>query len=187
MKTFARFTGCALLLLCALLPAHAQATPPATPAPAFSTQAFSFQANAIALPGGKQTTAGALTGATLQITQNFDLRQTDFVATGSNISAFFGGVDYTIAPFSKWLDNISPNLDGYNFQLQATASMGVDRVTPAGSTNIAEHYAFLAGGRLSYAIAGSNTWGLVADIEYAKLPGLANNTVIVSVGPTIHF
>lgn len=163
------------------VPANCQTTP----SPAFSTQTFSFQANAVALPGGKSTLAAALTGETLQVTTNFGLRQTNLV--GSGVTAFYGGIDYTVAPFSKWLDNLSPTLDGYNFQLQLTGSAGVDRVTPAGSTTIAQHYSFLAGGRLSYAIAGSNIWGLVADIEYAKLPGLANNTVIVSVGPTINF
>ncbi len=165
--------------------AQSAATPPSSPT--FPIQTFSATASAIALPGNRETTPGAITGFTLTVTQNFDLRNTNFVTTGANGTGYFGGVDYTIAPFSKWLNKISPNLDGYNFQLQATASAGVDRVTPLGTTGIAEHYSFLAGGRLNYAIAGSRNFGLGVDVEYAKLPGIANNTVIVSVGPTIHW
>ena len=156
--------------------ARAQSTP------TFSTQTFAVNAGAISLPGNKSTTAGALTGMTMQVTPNFNLRQTDFVgASGSGLTAYFGGADYTIAPFSTWLNNISPNLNGYNFQLQVTGSAGVD------STSTGEHYAFLGGGRLNYKIASSSTWGLAIDVEYAKLPGYKNNTVIVAVGPTIHF
>jgi len=181
--------------------ARAQATP-AEPAPAFTTQSFSFQANAIALPGGGSTTAGALTGVTLGITPNVSLRNTDFVASSGNATGYFGGVDYTVSAFSKWLNNISPNLNGYNFQFQLTASFGVDRIDSAAMTaserirrftttsttaGTVQHYAWLAGGRLNYAVNGSQNFGLGVEIQYARLPGFANNTAIVSFGPNFHF
>ncbi len=179
--------GATMLLLAIGLGASGARAQVAPSTPTFAVQTFSASANALALPGNKETMAGTLTGFTVQITQNLYLRNTNFLAPGSNGSGYFGGVDYTITPFSKWLNNISPNLSGYNFQLQVTASAGVDRVTPPGSANVAQHYAFLAGGRLNYAIAGSKTFGLGIEVQYAKLPGIANNTAIVSVGPTIHF
>src|SRR5712664_975246 len=152
-------------------------------APAVRT--FSVSTTAVSLPGNKSSVVGSLDGITLGITQNLSLRQTNLISPG-NLTGFYGGFDYNIAPFSKLLNNLSPQLNGYNFRLELTGSAGVDRVSDSSGT-VHQHYSFLGGGRLTYAIGGSKTYSLIGEAQYAKLPGYANSTVIVSLGPVIRF
>jgi hypothetical protein len=150
-------------------------------------QPFSFTSSAVSLPGASSSLAGAETGATLQVTTNFAIRQTDFISSAATTNGYFGGVDYTIAPFSKWLNNISPTLNGYNFQLQVTGSAGISRITQANGS-VVQHYASLFGGRLNYAIKGSSTYALVGEVQDLNSPGFPHrNNLVISLGPTIRF
>lgn len=151
--------------------------------PTVSVNPFSVTAAPIALPGNAGSTiGGALTGVTLGITSNFALRQTNFVSTDASIRGYFGGVDYVIPKFSSWLNNISPNLNGLNFRLEATGSAGATQIV--GSTN--SHVGFLFGGRLTYSVAGSKTYALALEIQDLNTPGLPHrNNLVVSVGPTL--
>lgn len=175
-----------LLYFCFLSVVAAQET---TPPPAPTVGTFSVAANAIALPGKNNSTlAAAMTGVTLQVTPNFNLRQTNFVSSGAETNAYFGGFDYTIPKFSKWLNDISPNLNGYDFKLQATASVGASRIANPTTNDVIQHYAFLVGGRLQYAIKGSSTYSLVLELDDFNSPGLAKrNNLVVAAGPVIHF
>jgi len=157
---------------------HAQ-----TPAPPLAM--FSLTAQPVALPGNHQTVAGTVAGVTFTPTANFDLREDNILAPGQNFQGFFGGFNYRLPAISTKLNNVSPNVNGYRFDFYITASAGVDRITLP--TNTAQHYAFLAGGGITYDLTNSGTWTLGVEVRYAKLPGLANNTAIVSVGPAWHF
>jgi hypothetical protein len=74
-------------------------------------------------------------------------------------------------------------LNGLNFQFGLTASSGVVRIT----TNSAEHYGFTAGGLINYKLSAGGMWTLGAEVQYAKFPGMNNNTFTVSLDPAIHF
>lgn len=149
---------------------------------------FALTAQPIALPGGKQTVAGTLAGMALTVTDKFDLRNDNIIAPGNNFQGFFGGFNYRLPIISHKLNNASPTLNGERFQFYLTASVGIDRITPAVKTDATKsHYAVLAGGGVNYDLTGSGHWTFGAEVRYAKLPGLQNNTAIVSVGPTLHF
>ena len=170
----------AALLLGLAFPALAQ-----TPAPPPVTT-FSLTSTALALPGGKSTFAGTDAGMTFTPTPNFDLREDNIVAPSGNFLGFYGGFNYRLPVLSTKLNNVSPNLNGYRFQFYITGSAGVDRITDAAG-NARQHYSFLAGGGVQYDLTSSGTWTLGAEVRYAKLPGLINNTAIVTFGPQFHF
>jgi hypothetical protein len=155
-----------------------------TPASPIST--FSLTAQPIALPGNHQTVAGTVAGMTFTPTTNFDLREDNVIVPGQNFQGYFGGFNYRLPVISTAVNNISPNLNGYRFQFYLTGSAGVSIVSPPGGTS-ASHYAFLAGGGITYDITQSGSFALGVEVRYAKLPGLANNTAIVSLGPSWHF
>lgn len=162
--------------------AHAQtATPPENPAPTslFTSSMFSLTAAPIALPGGKSTAAGVLAGGTLNVTQNLALRQSNFIAPESKFNGYFGGIQYAIPSLAKWFNSKS-SLTLLNLQPYVTASAGLGQVDGK------SHYAFLAGGGMNYAPTKGFTLNLF-EVQYARLPGLANNTVIVSAGPQLRF
>jgi hypothetical protein len=138
----------------------------------------------MSLPGNKQTLAGTLSGVSFGVSQNFSVRQTNLIVPTS-VSAYYGGVEYRVAAFSKWLDNVSPQLNGMHFQLRVNGDVGIDRVTNGADAH--QHWSFLAGGTLNYQVAGSSTYSLLSTVQYGKLPGYANNTWLVAVGPSIHF
>lgn len=164
------------LLLTFAVPAYSQTAPFA---------AFSLTAQPIALPGGHQTVAGTVAGMTFTPTANFDLREDNILAPGANFQGFFGGFNYRLPIISTAVNNISPNLNGYRFQFYVTGSAGVDRITLPAQTK--QHYAFLAGGGVNYDLTGTGRWTMGFELRYAKFPGNANNTVVVSMGPELHF
>lgn len=165
----------AALLLLIAVPAFGQS----------AVQPFSLTSQAISLPGGGQTTVATLAGFTFTPTANFDLKDTNLVS-GGNFQGFYGGFNYRLPVLSSKLNNISPTVNGFRFQFYITASAGIDRVADA-SGNVRQHYSFLAGGGVNYDLTNSGSWTLGGEVQYAKLPGLANNTAIVSFGPAWHF
>lgn len=150
------------------------------------TQTFSLTAQPIALPGGGQTFMGTLAGISFSPTPNFSLRNTNLVANSGNFTSFFGGMEYRLPILSTKLNNVSPNLNGMRFQFYLTGSAGIDRVVDAAG-NVRQHYSFLGGGGVRYDLTNSGSWTLGGEVQWAKLPGLANNTAIVSFGPAWHF
>jgi hypothetical protein len=146
---------------------------------------FSLTAQPISLPGGQQTVVGTIMGITFTPTVNLDLREDNILAPGNNFQGFFGGFNYRLPILSTKLNSVSPTVDGTRFQFYVTASVGVDRITLPTGTN--QHYAVLAGGGVNYDLTGSGRWTFGGEVRYAKLPGLNNNTAIVSLGPSLHF
>ena len=167
------------------LPAAAQ-TQTTTPAPVAGETpsspqgSFSLTAQAVALPGGGQTVAGTVVGFTKSITGTVSLRNDDLLAPGSNLQGYFGG--------AQWFPNASKLLAKTKLtglQPYITGSVGIDRIVPASGPS-QQHIAFLAGGGLNYTPSSGPTVNLF-EVRYARLPGLANNTAIVSSGFTLNF
>lgn len=149
------------------------------------TQTFNLTLSPISLPGGKQTVAGTEAGAMITVTPNLDLGNVDVLAPGNNFQYFAGRVNYRIPWLSNKLQNISPTLNGLRFQFGVTASVGVDRITGPGDPT--QHYGFTGGGFVNYSIDSGGHYSLGLEAQYAKFPGLNNNTFTVSLDPAIHF
>lgn len=171
----------AVALLGCTLSAKAQ-----TPAPAaqvVGAQTFSFVASGITLPGNRPTLSGAVAGMTMNVTTNFQLRDENILSTGApGVNFYGGGFNYFLPVIGKTINNVSPNINGLRLHAYITGTFGRDQVQ-SGAT----HYAFLSGMGVYYDLTGSGIWTFGTEIRYAKLPGYANNTVVVSVGPAIHF
>lgn len=146
-----------------------------------SVQTFSLTSSALSLPGGGKTVAATNAGATFNVTTNLQLRSDNILTTDGSFYGYFGGVNYFLPVLGRKLNDISPNLSGGRFHFYVTGSAGVDQAYGK------QHYAFLAGGGVFYDLTASGKWTLGGEARYAKLPGYANNTAIVSVGPAFHF
>lgn len=161
----------------------AKAQTPAPAAQVVGAQTFSFVASGITLPGNKPTLAGAVAGMTMSITPNFQLRDENILSTGApGVNFYGGGFNYFLPVLGKTINNASPNINGLRLHFYLTGTFGKDQVSTG-----ATHYAFLSGAGVYYDLNGSGSWTFGTEVRYAKLPGYANNTVVVSVGPAIHF
>lgn len=147
---------------------------------------FSLTVQPISLPGGGKTVAGTDAGMTFAPTPNFELRSDNIIAPGQNFEGYFGGFNYYLPILSRKLNNASPNVNGLRLRFHITASAGTDLISLPGLPT-KQHYAFLAGGGASYDLTSSGKWTLGVEVRYAKLPGLANNTAVVSLNPAFHF
>jgi hypothetical protein len=154
-----------------------------TPAPsAFPSTTYNFNLSPVTLPGSKTSVAGAETDVKIKLSQNLALGETNLI---SGDYTFIGGRgDYVISAFSKWLQNVSPMLNGYQFQLGLTGSAGVIR-TPVRLGVNASHWGERAGMFLNYAVTGNV--GLGAEAQWCNLPGYAHTTYSIAFGPNFHF
>ena len=149
---------------------------------------FSLDAQALSLPYPGHAAAGTLAGGSFAVTPNFSLRSTNLIVPGASFGAYFGGVEYALPVLSGKLNNASPNLAGSQFRFYVQASAGVDRISQAGAPDPAQHIAFLGGGGVDYAPKADGKFSVrLVEVDYAKLPGLANNTVVVSSGVKLSF
>jgi hypothetical protein len=177
-----RFTYVSILLsvmLSLALGANAQSS---TAQSAFPTTTYNFNLTPITLPGAKTSVAGAETDVKLKVTNNFALGETTLIS--GNYSFIGGRGDYVIQSFSKWLQNVSPTLNGYQFQLGLTGSAGVVRTPLAKGAN-ESHWGERAGMFLNYAV--SNNVGLGVEAQWTNLPGYAHSTYSIAFGPNFHF
>lgn len=164
------------VLICALsLPAQT-----ATPAPVTNQGAFSLTAGAIALPGGKSTVAGTLLGQTMAVTSTVSLRATELLAPGVNANAYLGGVVW----FPGFLQTQIAKTKLTGLVPYFTASAGLETYSPVGASTT--HVAVLAGGGVNYCPT-SGMCVHVVEGQYARLPGAAGSTAIVSTGLSISF
>jgi hypothetical protein len=165
-----------LLLTFSSRPVEAQ-----TPTPAFTGTTVSFNLTPITLPGGKQTLSGAETDVMLSPTPNNAFGETTLI---NSAYTFLGGRYNRLFPsVSKWLNNLSPNLNGLAFQFGLTGSLGVVNI-PGNATPT--HWGERAGGFLNYQI-GSSAFGLGVEAQWCNFPGYAHNTYSVAFGPNFHF
>lgn len=149
---------------------------------AFPSTTVSFNLSPISLPGAKTSVAGAETDVLLGITPNNVIGETSLIS--GNYSFIGGRYNRIIPQFSKWLDNVSPTLSGYSFQLGLTASLGVVR-TPFSVGQNQSHWGERAGVFLNYAVNG--TFGLGFETQWTNLPGYAHSTYSIAFGPNFHF
>lgn len=175
----------ALLLLLAV-PAFGQAP---TPTPVSALDSFTVTASAMSIPGsGKSTLAGTFAGVSLKITPNFQLEQVNFISSAAQTNSFMAGGNYDLNFLSKKLNDISPNLSGYDFRFSVHGDVGYARIVqPSG--NLASGPSALFGGQADYAIHGSSRYSLGVRIDdFFVNSGLpSKNNLVVAVGPTIHF
>jgi hypothetical protein len=122
-----------------------------------------------------------VSGVSLNISQNFQLREDNIISIDNSFRGFYGGFNYFFPMLSRKLNGVSPNLNGARFHFYLSASAGVDQIAAK------QHYSFLAGGGAYYDLDQSGKWTLGAEVRYIKAPGYANNSAIVSVGPAFHF
>lgn len=159
--------------------AFTQTTPQPT---AFPSTTVNFNLSPIALPGAKSSVTGAETDLKLKVTTNVSVGETTLV--GGDYAFVGGRSDYVIPSFSKWLQNHSPSLNGYQFQLGATASLGVVRA-PVGVGVSQSHWGQRAGMFLNYSVNG--TTGIGFEAQWCNFPGYAHNTYSIAFGPNFHF
>ncbi len=160
-------------------------TPAPAPAPqpsAFPSTSYNFNLSPITLPGAKTSLDGAEADMKIGLTQNFAVGETSLI--GGDYTFVGGRGDYIIPQFSKWLQNISPTLNGYQFQLGLTASAGVIR-TPVAPGVSQSHWGERAGMFLNYAVSGST--GLGIEAQWCNFPGYAHTTYSIAFGPNFHF
>jgi hypothetical protein len=170
----------ALLLLTALAFAQDQAPPAPGATSAFPTTTVSLSLSPIMLPGTKGSVAGAETDVMIAPSNSFQLGET--TVTGASMLFVGGRGNYVIKPVSTYIQNHSPNLNGYQFQFYLTGSVGV--VKPVGSVGAA-HWGERAGAGLNYAING--TWGTGLEAQWGNFPGTVHNTWTLAFGPNLHF
>lgn len=172
----------AAVLFYSFTPAYAQ-TPASVPQPsAFPSTTYNFNLTPITLPGTKASIGGAEVDMKIGLTPNFQAGETSLI--GADYSFIGGRGDYTIPQFSKWLQNASPTLNGYQFQLGITASAGVIR-SPIALGTSQSHWGERAGMFLNYAVSG--TTGLGIEAQWCNFPGYANSTYSLAFGPNFHF
>ena len=167
----------ALLSVFLALPLFGQSQPSA-----FPSTTYNFSLSPITLPGAKTSLSGAETDIKIKITPNFALGETNLI--GGNYSFIGGRGDYVIPQFSKWLNNVSPNLNGYAFQLGVTGSAGVTR-TPLSVGVNQSHWGERSGAFLNYAVNGNV--GLGVEAQWCNFPGYAHSTYSIAFGPSFHF
>lgn len=173
-----RFILCVAAVVCACLPAMGQSAPPT------NAGKFSITAQAMSLPGGGQTVAASMTGATYALSPNLSLRGEAILAPGNDTQAYAGGVQYVL-PSSKLL--AKSTLDAKKLQFYVTGSIGVDRVVPQSGPN-QQHLALFAGGGVNYDPTGTGKFSVgLVEVRWARLPGLTNNTALVSSGLKLSF
>jgi|SRR5208337_933119 len=144
--------------------------------PIFSTTTFTVTASPITLPGVGQTLSGAQTDIMLGITPNNSIGQTTFITTPGT---FVGGrYDRYFPSVQNYLDKL-PSLNGYQFQVYATASLGVVK---ASSLN---HWGERVGFGVRY--GNNNVWGVGLEIMANNLPGISHWSPSIAFGPNFHF
>lgn len=140
--------------------------------PATNTSNFTIGASIVALPGLHTLFPATDIGAAYKFTSTTWLRTDNLVAPGANLTGNYGGF--------QWAPNFLANLFSKTtlaglVQPYFTASLGDVRV--ASTQN---HISVLAGAGLNYSTSGGHFNTNLAEIRWAKLPGFANSTVILS-------
>lgn len=173
-----------VVALLAVSVAVAQEVTQPPPNPSTNAPSFTLSASVLSLPSGNQTSAATDIGGTFAVTPNLLLRSDNILAPAVNLSAYCGGLEYGL-PAGKIL--AKTNLDPGHFQFYVTASGCQSRVT-VGNTDPQVHFGYLGGGGVNYDPTGKGKFSInLAEVRYARLPGLSQNTVIVSSGLRLGF
>lgn len=149
--------------------------------PAFSGTSFNATLSNVTLPGIKGVITGAETGISMNLGSNLTIGPDTIIGQGYS---FLGGRSNQVIPqFSKWLNNHSATLNGYQLQLYLTESLGVVNTTRNGA-NIS-HWAEGAGVGLNYALNGNV--GVAIEYRWFNMPDVQHNGKTIVFGPNFHF
>ena len=152
-----------------------------------TTQTFSFNAQAISLPGNKGTFAGTDAGLTFSPTQNLSFEEANLLSSDARMTDFLGLAEYDFPFVSKWINNQTPSLSGFRLRVGVRAGAGVSRVKDAFG-NVQQHYSALAQGTFSYSLDSGGTWQLGGHFGALRAPYFAKGwTPVVEFGPQFHF
>lgn len=145
-------------------------------APTNSPQ-FTLNFNALNGPAGS---AGTDIGATYAVTSSYLLRADNLIFPAVNGQYYGGGLQYAL-PTCGLLS--ATNLNCERFQMYATGSGGVSRIT-IGELPGVNHAAAMFGFGANYDPTGKGKFTMnLIDFHLARLPGLASGvTAIASVG-----
>jgi hypothetical protein len=151
------------------------------------TKTFSFNANAISLPGDRGTFVGTDAGLEFTPTQNFALGETNILSSDGRVNFFGGGAAYSFPILSKYINDKTPTISGFRFRLGLRAFVGVDRVKDA-TGSVAQHWGEVAQATFAYSLNSGGTWNMGANVGVARFPGYAKGvTPIVELGPAFRF
>jgi hypothetical protein len=139
--------------------------------PSTSLSNFTIGASIVALPGLNSLFPATDIGAAYKVTSTVWLRTDNLVAPGANLTGNYAGTQWAPDFLANLLNKTT--LAGL-VQPYFTASFGDVRV--ASTQN---HISVLAGGGINYGRGGHFNTNL-AEFRWAKLPGFANSTVIIS-------
>jgi len=148
------------------------------------TQTWSTTFAPISVPGLGQTFAGTIADVGIAPTPNSAVSlETIQAPSAPNFSGFYGAnYRYQINAVSKWLNDISPNLSGYRFQVNVLGSAGSVVATNG------NHFGATAGFRVDYLLSSTGTWTLGAEVRAVRLPYvMAGWKPAVSLGPAIRW
>lgn len=148
------------------------------------TQTWSTNFAPVSIPGLGQTFAGTIADLGIAPTPNSVVAlETIQAPSAANFAGFYGaGYRYQINAFSKWLNDLSPNLSGYRFQFTVLGSAGAVVVANG------NHFAATAGGRVDYALSSTGSWTLGVEVRAVRLPYVVQGwKPAVSLGPAIHW
>ncbi len=152
-------------------------------APAFTAK-FNFTAKVLSLPGLSQTAVATDAGGTWGITKSFALREDSILVPSDNTDVWLGGGQYALDLASLLKKT---NLPANEYQAYVVASLGVDRVTLPGQP-LQQHIAAAAGFGINYDPLNMGHFSLnLAELRWARIPGVASNTVLFSSGVNISF
>jgi hypothetical protein len=173
MKKFLILTLFVILALA--LGSFAQTAPP--------THTFTLALSPISLPGNHQTVAGTEAGTMFNVTPNNNFGMVTVQAPAQAFQYYAGRYERSLPFLANALNNASPNLNFLKFQFGVIATVGVTRITSVDR----QHFGYTGGGYVNYSIDQGGHYSLGAEIQYARFPGLANNTWTVSLDPAVHF
>lgn len=171
----------ALLALAFTTGARAQTTSTAASAPTLSTS-FSTNLQVLSVPALQQTAVATDLGGAYKLKPSFFVREDSILVPADNVTSYMGGFIYELP--ATWLK--ATGLPTTQFDPYLTASVGVDRYTPTGGV-LQQHISVLAGGGLNYDPANMSHFSVNFEVRWAKLPGVANSTVLFSTGPVFTF
>ena len=157
----------------------AQTNLPPTPQPQYT---LTLTLSPINVPGVKNSVTGVETDPKFFLTPNNVVGPTTIVSP--DFSFVGGRYDRVFPQVSKFINNLSPSLNGYNFTCGLTGSLGVV-YSPNGTGGTQQHWGERAGGFCNYSFNGTVSVGAEGQIN--NLVGYERWAPSLSIGPQFHF
>lgn len=174
------YIGILAVTLLVVASAFGQAAAPA-PTPVFSDTTVTLNLTPLTFPGSR---AASLSGIETDIlwnpTPNNAIGPTTLV--GSSFSFVGARYNRVIPQFGKLINELSPNINGYQLQLYLTASAGAVRSSQTPASGL---WGQRAGVGVNYGI--NSTWGIGFEAQANHFPGGVGWAPSFVIGPNFHF